>query len=528
MKTKCFFAVAGIAAAASAAPLNIDKGRQLFVDDHVIGATNGVVRYWNKPVKAPAPVVRPTDERNGRRAGSVMATDGGLWWDPTIGKYRLWYETEWMGHLSYAESVDGLNWEYPDLGRAKVKNRVFSDSEEKINKSLDSWTVFPDYKAANPYANWKLFISEVGYPKSLDKLFESSDGRTFRPVGPAGYSGDRSTCYYDAILGKWVFSLRDYRPNIGRCRRFHVQDEFKSGENLYWVPCREKMPDDAKYVNPEPWKELEFKFAKNEFLYNFDAVPYESIMLGMIEVLHNIPGDNRACAAAGMPKQTSLRFAFSRDGRNYSAAPDSALKPEGWGSGKWDSGYLSPMGGICTVSDDELRFYYSAMRGDARVRVREDAPGMPSYKWGMHYNGAIGYATMRRDGFAGMVADGEGVLTTRDVEFSGGHLFVNAECLGGEVSAEVIGADGKVLPGFSYDDCTGMKYADSTKREFRFKGGNLSVLAGKPVRIRIRLRCATLYSFWVSKSPKGESGGYVAAGGPQYPGLKDTGKPCGE
>jgi hypothetical protein len=32
---------------------------------------------------------------------------------------------------------------------------------------------------------------------------------------------------------------------------------------------------------------------------------------------------------------------------------------------------------------------------------------------------------------------------------------------------------------------------------------------------------ATLFSFWVSKKPTGESGGYVAAGGPDYTGLKD-------
>ena len=54
-----------------------------------------------------------------------------------------------------------------------------------------------------------------------------------------------------------------------------------------------------------------------------------------------------------------------------------------------------------------------------------------------------------------------------------------------------------------------------------WKGGDLARFAGKPVRFRFNLRVATLYSFWVSRKPTGESGGYVAAGGPAYKGLKD-------
>ena len=59
--------------------------------------------------------------------------------------------------------------------------------------------------------------------------------------------------------------------------------------------------------------------------------------------------------------------------------------------------------------------------------------------------------------------------------------------------------------------------------ELRFAGGDLAALAGRPVRFRFLLHCATLYSFWVSPSARGESRGYVAAGGPGYPGLRDEG-----
>ena len=57
------------------------------------------------------------------------------------------------------------------------------------------------------------------------------------------------------------------------------------------------------------------------------------------------------------------------------------------------------------TKDERLWFYYSGLRGDGeRLKDRFD-------KWqrrGMYSNGAIGVATLRRDGFAGMVADAHG------------------------------------------------------------------------------------------------------------------------
>ena len=146
---------------------------------------------------------------------------------------------------------------------------------------------------------------------------------------------------------------------------------------------------------------------------------------------------------------------------------------------------------------------------------------MKWYRNGMYSNGAIGVATLRRDGFAGMVADGAGEIVTKPLVFDGGHLFVNAECRFGSVAAEVLGEDGKPLPGFSVADCAALRHADSTKYELRFTGGSLAALAGRSARLRFILHCVTLYSFWISPSERGESRGYVAAGGPDYPGLRD-------
>ena len=252
-------------------------------------------------------------------------------------------------------------------------------------------------------------------------------------------------------------------------------------------------------------------------------------MLGVREVLHvdispdGKKRDNDYCRTVGLPKTTGLQFAFSRDGRHYTRAPEEAISSSGWGSGKWDTGYLSAIGGICVIKDERLWFYYSALRGDAEMRG-EKIGKAPMQKQGMYYNGAIGAATLRRDGFCGMVADGNGEIVTRPLAFTGSHLFVNAECLYGEVRAEIVDGSGLVVPGFSAADCRELKYVDRTKAELVFGDGTSGTRVlpkGNGLRIRFKLHCATLYSFWVSPSERGESRGYVAAGGPAYKGLKD-------
>ena len=509
-----------LAAHAAETAVNIDCGRQLFVDDALVESATNLVRHWNRPVKEARPVVWPGNgagrgvREGGADANLTCATDGGLWWDPSRGCYRLWYQADWLGDACYAESKDGARWTYPKLNAVKGTNRLFAEKSH-----LDSWGVSPDYFAANPYASWVMFISPPGW-YTEDEAWRSQDGLTFTPVGKLGYSGDRSTFYCDPFRGTWVFSLRDSnRPVRGRTRWFFESREIKSPLWKRDTGNRNATPKAADYAGlpgSEPWFGVTNK--PNWSLYNFNAAPYESLMLGVMEVLYNTPHDNGDCEKIGLPKQTGLHFVFSRDGKAFGAPRDAVdIAPEGWGSGKWDSGYLSPIGGICTVDDERLTFYYSGLRGDS-TRLEKGNKWMRN---GMYSNGAIGRATLRRDGFAGMVADGAGALVTKPLAFSGAHLFVNVECLFGDVRAEILDANGRPFPGFAAADCTALVQDDRTKAELVFKGGSLAALGGKNARIRFLLHCATLYSFWVSPSARGESRGYVAAGGPQYPGLRD-------
>lgn len=507
----------------------INAGRQLFVDDYLVASTQGVTRVWNHPAKCfDAPVLEPETDlereidpaRPYRFAPVAAATSGGLWWDPVKKTFRLWYEAGWMKHLCYAESADGLTWTRPDCGIVKGTNRVLPD------QLLDSWSVFPDYESADPYANWRLMVSVAGGVTD-NLLFTSSDGIHWDSVGKAGQSGDRSTMFYDPFRSKWVFSLRGNGPGQGGRNRSYWASGTFGGDACKW-----SFPGSAENTGSprsKPWLATDDSDLTDTAitpcrpqLYNVDAVGYESILLGMFEILQPLPGDNGDCVKAGMPKITDLHFAYSRDGWSFSR-PDrtAAIAASRWGSGKWDTGYLSPMGGLCVIKDERLWFYYSGMRGDATEKTPYTPGEIGWRRNGMHFNASIGVATLRRDGFAGFVADGRGEVTTKPVTFDGKHLFVNAECRFGSLAAEVLDETGNVLPGFSATACGALERKDTTKAELTWRGASLASLAGRPVRFRFKMHVGTLYAFWVSPSPRGESRGWLAAGGPAYAGLCD-------
>ena len=166
-------------------------------------------------------------------------------------------------------------------------------------------------------------------------------------------------------------------------------------------------------------------------------------------------------------------------------------------------GYVRPNSGICIVGGDELRFYYGAFAGD-----RSKANGLQSVsKNGMYANGAMGLATLRRDGFCS-VQDGE--IRTKPLVFSkGDRLWVNADARQGELTVRVEGQDGK---GFGEKKIAG---ADST----RLEAGALE--ANKPFTLVFTSTGgAKLYSFWTGGA-NGRSGGYLAGGSPESATLRD-------
>lgn len=162
-------------------------------------------------------------------------------------------------------------------------------------------------------------------------------------------------------------------------------------------------------------------------LYDVDAAPYESLMVGMLAIFKGIK-------EKGGPKTNDLAAGFMRGTDMTWIRPDRtpfiACSRE---PGTWNRGYIHCAGGICLVVGDKLYFYFGAWSGIS-----------PKNKLDTYAGASTGLATLRRDGFASIdgppvpIPSSEpskvaGLVTTRPVTFSGRYLFVNANTIPGEL-----------------------------------------------------------------------------------------------
>ena len=529
----CEFALLGVSWMVVAS-VNIDVGRQLFVDDHLV-ETATVRRVWHHPVKYEGnPVMKPETpwEVNAGGNATVRPNGGGMWWDAEEGVFKLWYEAGWLHTVCYATSKDGLSWERPKLDVIDGTNIVLPTNNPVCRP--DSWTVVKDPDAKNPNELYKLALHrpwtrEPFVPDGICAV--SGDGVHWRTLYPLPPSGDRSSMYYDPFREKWVFSIRsNWGDDRRRNRCYADADDFTVAPEWYMENATSDVCSSLG-LTVDPWLEAssndlvtakESDFRKCQ-LYNFDAVAYESVMLGLFEI-HQGPENDR-CELAGMPKITEIKFGFSRDGRNFVRGDYSAaIASEGWDSGKWDAGYVQPLANACVIRGDELWFYYGAFAGERARRNTEAKRYDGTVDQGMYANAAMGLAKLRRDGFASY--EGTGCLCTKPLFFSGDYLFVNADAKAGALAVELLDEKGAVVEGFSAADSR-IESFDSTKRRIVWKTHDrLDVIRGNGYaalnyRIRFHLENAALYSFWVSRAPSGESNGWLAGGGPGYAGLRD-------
>ena len=286
---------------------------------------------------------------------------------------------------------------------------------------------------------------------SVQKLPTGIEG--FDDICQGGLPIGRSTLISGTSgTGKTVFSLNFLYNGIRLPRE--------------WPP-RKWLPDE-----PVPWARADRldlpdpRIGDRTQLYNLDAVPYESLLLGCYEVFHGPSNDVNA--AKGLPKNTSLNFAYSRDGFHWHR-PDRRMAISSEQRAVWDRGYVQSLGNLCTVRGDKLWFYYLGYAGDPAVKLGD--PGVKSSMHsGLYANAATGIAFLRRDGFASLNADHQGgTMTTRPLTFSGRHLFVNLDAPRGSLRAEVIDMNGAVVAPFSLENCRPLT-GDTTVAQLRWQG----------------------------------------------------------
>ncbi|MCD6351309.1 MAG: glycosyl hydrolase family 32 [Armatimonadetes bacterium] len=468
----------------------IDVGRQFFVDDFLIEATDLTRTFHAAEYYEHNPVLKPDRPWELKRGPAAMVFSDGVFYDPADELFKMWYMGGYARATCYAFSRDGLHWEKPELDVVPGTNIVETTPR-------DSNVVWLDLQAPDPAQRYKMVVYPHPERSGALDVFYSADGIHWgKPVARTGPCGDRTTAFFNPFRQVWVYSLREYirEGGIGRCRRYwECKDlvsgaQWQAGEPPLWVGA-----DDLDYRREDLNIPCE--------LYNLDVVAYESVMLGLFSIWRGQPKDRA--------KPNEVLVGFSRDGFYWDRRWRQPLVPVSEHYGDWNWANVQSAGGCCLVVGDRLYFYVSGRAG---------VPGSSS-------SGACstGLAFLRRDGFASMDAgEREASLTTRPVRFSGAYLFVNVDAPRGELRVEVLGQDGRPLPGFGREDCQALS-TDSTCARVRWRAKDgVGELAGKPVRLKFYLRQGSLYSFWVSPETSGASHGYVAAGGPGFDGPVDT------
>lgn len=482
---------------ASPPPLvNIDVGRQLFVDDFLIEESS-LYRTFHPAAYHPAsPVLTPEREWEMRDrhaidtkiqpSPSAMPFSDGVFFDPADGLFKLWYMAGYQQATALAVSHDGVSWQRPNLPVVKGTNIVWPDRR-------DSNTVWVDLDAP-PRSRYKM--ASFVFAANALRLSESSDGIRWRTVGDSGPCADRSTLFRNPFRGVWVFSLRaDDEGGVRRYRRYHESRSF---------PARWRATDPVSWVAADALDPARPELQAQSELYNLDAVAYESVMLGLFTIFRGESRDRE--------KPNDICVAFSRDGFHWDRSARQPFLTVSETPGDWNWGNVQSAGGGCLVVGDRLYFYVSGRQGIPGTNL----PGRCS----------TGLAILRRDGFASLtdqwpvgaprrvLGDRTSVIT-RPLRFRGRHLFVNAEAAG-EIRVEVLDANGRVVDGYSAADCVPVR-GDSTTHAVRWnRAATLDGLHRETIRLRFSLLRSRLYAFWIADSAAAHSRGYVAAGGPGY------------
>lgn len=485
--------------------INIAVGRQLFVDNFLIENTN-LTRKFHYPEYHPSnPIL--TADKDWEKIGTAGATftapfSDGVWYDEKEGKFKMWYmagggayAVNSAGITCYAESADGITWTKPMLNIVGGTNIVDYNSER------DASVVWIDKQETNLSKRYKMFLVARVDGKWLYHYKTSADGKLWRQSSVSKPLADRSTVYKNPFRNNWVFSMR-HNVRVSDTKLVRARDYNENTDPDLGTQKAEALLSSFWFG---PWSnELRHPRFPNvsPAIYNHDATPYESIMLGFFNVWQG--PENDVAAATGEIKRNQILIGYSRDGYSWFREDMNPFLPVNETAGAWNYGNLQSVVGTPLIVNDKLYFYLSGRRFNQSGREIT----------------TTGLATLRRDGFASMQTQASGTLTTSILKFKGEYFFVNAK-VNGNLKVEVLDEKGIIVSGYSKDDCIAFT-GDNTKAAVKWKNNQtLKSLAEKKIKLKFYLENGELYSFWISPTADGKSGGYTGGGGA---GFNDSGK----
>ncbi|MFC1550891.1 hypothetical protein ACFL46_06335, partial [Candidatus Neomarinimicrobiota bacterium] len=463
--------------------INLKPGRHLFIDDYIVAQSKGLESTLHQPVKMGSPVLEGmgSDDNNFQPYATVL-------YDMQRQRFRIWYCSRVNRDegimLSYAESVDGINWEKPYQELFEIYGfgcSVIDDGPE----------------ATIPERRYKMIYWELGNPErryynnaaaGIGVSF-SADGLNWvrqhpHPVLPdlwshsikgdpdhkgsikwREYAADIVHATWDPIRNIYVAYVKSWTwppdefgyispTSDGMGRR--LVSMTSSSDFVHWSkPVRSFLPQ------PDDFSSLEF--------YACRAKPRGNQMVNFSCIL-NEEIEGKSGSGIGYTV-----LSVSNDLVNWNRMKEPWLPRSNENPEAADHA-VAWVADVITVGDEEFIYYGGYSDGHKSYDDR-----------------TINLAHLRKDGFVSRDAGKkEGRLLTKILRLDAGDLTINAN-VSGILQMRVLEPSGKPLKGFGKNEIE-LISGDATNHRVKTKG-NLASLAGKPVRLEFFLRDAKLYGF---------------------------------
>jgi hypothetical protein len=449
---------------------------QLFVDDYLIDEKINVTRAYHPFEKYSGnPVLvadKPWEGRTSYVYGTVLPEE-------QEEGYRMWYQG-WTGKEYtnlYATSSDGLTWIKPDLGivdfNGSASNNIFLRRTKEDHLPQVIYTPWEK----DPNRRYKLLNYDYGRtkPNHLVSGFWgawSADGIHWTDAGKNPVlkdPGDVGNFVWDDHAKRYVGYPKVFAPVRGfnrRCVGVTATTDFERWPSAQLILVPDKTDD--------YW--IDGGNQRTEF-YGLTAFPYESAYIGFLWIFHITDGKNDG--------PIFCELVSSRDGINWTREKElngkrQPILPTG-PKDAWDAGMVFTTNHPL-VEGNTIKMWYGG--SSATHSARDDSS-----------RSGIGMATLRKDGFASLNAGAqEGIVTTKKLKNVHGIFRVNANADDGWLKVELLGADGKILPGYSRNDCEPVKI-NGTDIRVTWKQHKKIPAAKGNIYIRFILKNASLYSF---------------------------------
>ena len=469
-------------------PVRLPEGVHLFIDDHWIEASAGLVRTTHQPEKLPGPVIPKAESWHQQPLFFLTVLRDA---DPS--SFRMWYNVKNPGHprlytcYAYAESQDGVNWHRPALDLIDVddskENNLFSDRFYFGLVLIDEGRDFPvrsqryklaDYRAVNGSAGLCVAFSSDGL------RFEDHDQNPVLPDNPrppaqreAGevYVSDIIDGCWDPLRNRYLvcFSTGGTTADGYEGGTAHAPEGYRrlvgqstSRDFVHWDSPRRILVSD-----PKDHRKWEF--------YGMQPQVRGDLYLGFARILRDDLG-----ADPGKPVQGIgwTELCMSRDGENWVHHREPFLD-RNRAPGSWDHA-MAWVGDCVTVGDEELVYYCGYSTGH-KVGDRQ-----------------IGVARLRKNGFVSRDAgDREGLLRTPLAIWEGAGMTVNAK-VRGELRVRLLDRRGGPVPGFDWRECAPIR-GDSVSHCILWNGKRTGP-KGDAVRMEFSIREGELYGFELSNA----------------------------